>query len=88
MLHAGIELTRATGRALLLEYSVGLPVVNDPGDFYGFATNHFFSIAFRTGRGSLYSRGLDPHPAPDATIRAGLRTPASRSRAKRESAAT
>lgn len=65
MLHAGIELTRATGRALLLEYSVAVPVVNDPGDAYGFATNHFFSIAFRTGRGSIFSRGLDPHPAPD-----------------------
>ncbi len=56
MLHAGLELSRATGRALLLEYSVGLPVVNDPGDFYGFATNHFFSIAFRTGRGSVIAR--------------------------------
>lgn len=56
MLHAGLELSRATGRALLLEYSVGLPVVNDPGDFYGFATNHFFSIAFRTGRGSSFAR--------------------------------
>jgi hypothetical protein len=65
MLHAGIELTRATGRALFLEYGVGLPVVNDPGDSYGFATNHFFSIAFRTGRGNLYSRGLDPHPGRD-----------------------
>jgi hypothetical protein len=56
MLHAGLELSRATGRALLLEYSVGLPVVNDPGDFYGFATNHFFSLAFRTGRGSIIAR--------------------------------
>jgi hypothetical protein len=65
MLHAGIELTRATGRAFLLEYSVGLPVVNDPGDFYAFATNHFFSLAFRTGRGRILSRGLDPNPAPD-----------------------
>lgn len=65
MLHAGIELTRATGRAFFLEYSVGLPVVNDPGDLYGFATNHFFSVAFRTGRGNLYGRGLDPHPGPD-----------------------
>lgn len=56
MLHAGLELSRATGRALMLEYSVGLPVVNDPGDRYGFATNHFFSIAFRTGRGSVITR--------------------------------
>jgi hypothetical protein len=50
MLHAGLELSRATGRAVMFEYSVGVPVVNDPGDLYGFATNHFFSIAFRTGR--------------------------------------
>jgi hypothetical protein len=65
MLHAGIELTRATGRALLLEYSVGVPVVNDPGDFYGFATNQFFSIAFRTGRGNIYGRGLDRSRGPE-----------------------
>jgi len=56
MLHAGLELSRATGRALLLEYSVGVPVVNDPGDFYGFGTNHFFSIAFRTGRDGFPER--------------------------------
>ena len=55
-LHAGLELARATGRALLLEYSVTLPVVNDPGDSYGFATNHFFSIAFRTGRDGFPKR--------------------------------
>ena len=64
MLHAGIELTRATGRAFFLEYSVGLPVVNDPGDFYGFATNHFFSIAFRTGRGNLYVEASIPARLP------------------------
>jgi hypothetical protein len=56
MLHAGIELSRATGRALLLEYSVGVPVVNDPGDHYGFATNQFFSIGFRTGRDGYAAR--------------------------------
>jgi hypothetical protein len=55
-LHTGLELSRATGRAVLLEYSVGLPAVNDPGDFYGFATNHFFSIAIRTGRNGFSSR--------------------------------
>jgi hypothetical protein len=49
MLHAGIELGRASGRALLLEYSVGLPIVNDPGDSYGFATNQFISLAFHGG---------------------------------------
>jgi hypothetical protein len=56
MLHAGLELSRATGRAFFLEYSVGLPVVNDPGDFYGFATNQFISIAFRTGQGGYTDR--------------------------------
>jgi len=56
MLHAGIELARASGRALMLEYSVDIPVVNDPGDFYGFATNHFFSIAFHTGDGRTLGR--------------------------------
>jgi hypothetical protein len=56
MLHAGVELARASGRALFLEYSVGLPVVSDPGDFYGFATNQFISIAFRTGQGRLIER--------------------------------
>lgn len=49
-LHAGIELTRASGRALLLEYAYARPVVNDPGDFFRFAPNHFFSIGFHTGR--------------------------------------
>jgi hypothetical protein len=52
MLHVGIELSRASGRALLLEYAYARPVVNDPGDFYGFATNHFFSIGVHTGRAS------------------------------------
>jgi hypothetical protein len=56
MLHAGLELSRATGRALLLEYSVSVPVVNDPGDHYAFATNQFFSIGFRTGRDGFPSR--------------------------------
>lgn len=56
MLHAGVELARATGRALFLEYSIGLPVVSDPGDFYGFAANQFISIAFRTGQGRIIER--------------------------------
>jgi hypothetical protein len=50
MLHAGIEFARASGRAVLLEYSVALPIVDDPGDFYGFATNQFISLAFHSGR--------------------------------------
>lgn len=64
MLHAGVELARVSGRALLVEYSVGLPVVNDPGDFYSFATNQFISIAFRTGRGSLFDRSPPGPPGP------------------------
>lgn len=56
MLHAGVELSRASGRALLLEYTYARPVVDDPGDFYGFATNQFFSIAFHTGRDPTFSR--------------------------------
>jgi hypothetical protein len=52
--HLGIELARASGRALFLEYSYARPVVNDPGDFYGFAANQFFSIGFRNvGRSGL-----------------------------------
>ena len=31
-LHAGVELARVSGRALLLEYTYARPVVNDPGD--------------------------------------------------------
>jgi hypothetical protein len=55
MAHIGLELSRASGRALLLEYAYARPVVNDPGDFYSFTTNHFFSIGLHTGgaRGPL-----------------------------------
>jgi hypothetical protein len=56
MVHLGLELARASGRALLLEYTYARPVVDDPGDFYGFGTNHFFSIAFHTGRVPMLSR--------------------------------
>jgi hypothetical protein len=56
MLHAGVELARASGRALLLEYTYARPVVDDPGDFYGFGTNQFFSLAFHTGRDPTFSR--------------------------------
>jgi hypothetical protein len=51
MLHAGVELSTWSGRGVMFEYSVGFPVVDDPGDFFEFATNQFFSIAFHTGRG-------------------------------------
>jgi hypothetical protein len=56
MLHVGIALARASGRALLLEYTYARPVVDDPGDGYKFATNQFFSIAFRTGSGATFAR--------------------------------
>lgn len=52
MAHLGIELSRASGRALLLEYTYARPVVDDPGDQFSFTTNHFFSIGFHTGDGS------------------------------------
>jgi hypothetical protein len=56
MLHVGVELARASGRALMLEYTYARPVVDDPGDFYGFGTNQFFSLAFHTGSGPTFSR--------------------------------
>jgi hypothetical protein len=56
MVHLGLELARASGRALLLEYTYARPVVDDPGDFYGFGTNHFFSIGFHTGSTPMLSR--------------------------------
>jgi len=49
MLHIGVEFSRASGRALLLEYAHARPVVNDPSDFYSFTSNHFFSIGLHTG---------------------------------------
>jgi hypothetical protein len=55
-LHVGLELSRASGLALLLEYSHVRPIVDDPGDFYSFATNQFFSIALRTGSGPAMRR--------------------------------
>ncbi|HET6146642.1 MAG TPA: hypothetical protein VFH68_03865 [Polyangia bacterium] len=55
-LHAGVELARASGRALLLEYTYARPVVSDPGDSFEFAVNQFISVAFHTGRGSAFER--------------------------------
>ena len=51
-LHAGVELSTSTGRAVMFEYGHVRPVVNDPGDLYSFTSSHLFSIAFRTGRGT------------------------------------
>jgi len=55
-LHAGVELARASGRAVLLEYTYARPVVNDPGDSFAFAVSQFISVAFHTGRGSAFER--------------------------------
>jgi len=49
MAHLGVELARASGRALLLEYTYARPIVDDPGDSYTFTANHFFSIGFHSG---------------------------------------
>jgi hypothetical protein len=62
MLHAGPADARDR-RAFFLEYSVACQWSTIRGTST-FATNHFFSIAFRTGRGNLYGRGLDPHRVP------------------------
>ncbi len=51
VLQVGVELASAAGRAMLVEYTYARPLVNDPGDRYGFAVNQFFSIGFRTGGG-------------------------------------
>jgi hypothetical protein len=56
MMHVGVELARASGRAVLFEYTYARPLVDDPGDFYGFATNQFFSVAFHGGREPLLAR--------------------------------
>lgn len=47
--HVGLELATRSRRGVFFEYSYARPVVDDPGDFYQFATNQFFSIAFRSG---------------------------------------
>jgi hypothetical protein len=49
MAHLGVELARASGRALLLEYTYARPILDDPGDSYTFTANHFFSIGFHSG---------------------------------------
>jgi hypothetical protein len=49
MAHVGVELARASGRALLLEYTYARPILDDPGDSYTFTANHFFSIGFHSG---------------------------------------
>jgi len=48
-LHAGVELRRASGLALLLEYSYSPSIVDDPGDRNQFSVTQFVSIGFHTG---------------------------------------
>lgn len=48
---AGVELRRATGRAVLFEYGRIIPVTHDSGHAYWMAPSNMFSIAFRTGEG-------------------------------------
>ncbi|MEO5769931.1 MAG: hypothetical protein ABIS92_16375 [Polyangia bacterium] len=51
-LHIGVELSRASGRALLLEYGYSRPWgLHDLGDGYSFSPNHLFSIGFHTAGG-------------------------------------
>jgi hypothetical protein len=54
--YAGIELRRATGRAVLFEYGRMIPVVHDSGHAYWIAPTNLFSIAFRTGEGPAMER--------------------------------
>jgi hypothetical protein len=56
MVYLGIELRRASGRALLLEYGRLIPAVHDPGHGYEFVPANLFSIGFRTGEGSAFER--------------------------------
>jgi hypothetical protein len=56
MAYVGVELRRASGRALLLEYGRLIPVVTDPGHRYEFMPTNLFSIGFRTGEGSGFER--------------------------------
>jgi len=54
--YAGIELRRATGRAVLFEYGRFIPVTHDSGHAYWIAPTNLFSIAFRTGEGPAMDR--------------------------------
>lgn len=54
--YVGIELRRASGRAVLFEYGRMIPVVHDAGHAYWIAPTNLFSIAFRTGEGQRFER--------------------------------
>lgn len=47
MLHAGVELGLGQRLRLMLEYGHLRPVVDDPGDSYGFVTNHIVTGGLR-----------------------------------------
>jgi len=54
--YAGIELRRASGRAVLFEYGRFIPVIHDSSHAYWIAPTNLFSIAFRTGEGPAMER--------------------------------
>jgi hypothetical protein len=54
--NVGIELRRASGRGLLVEYGYLLPLWSDPGHGYHFVSGHIIAIGFRTGEGSAFAR--------------------------------
>ena len=56
VVYLGVELRRASGRALLLEYGRLIPAVDDPGHPFTSISSHLFSIGFRTGDGSAFER--------------------------------
>jgi opacity protein-like surface antigen len=47
MVTAGLELALTRRFAVLVEYDLWTPVVDDPGDFYAFSDNHMAFVGFR-----------------------------------------
>ncbi len=60
---AAVGLQQKLGRhvALLLEYNLWQPVVDDPGDFFSFERSHIVIFGVRI-RGRIYGRPLGPPP--------------------------
>jgi len=48
MIDVGPELEVTPRFALLLEYDLWTPVVDDPGDFYASSDNHMVFVGFRS----------------------------------------
>ena len=46
-LTAGIEWEASKGLALLFEYDLILPLIDDPGDNFAFITNHIIGLGMR-----------------------------------------